>query len=185
MYSSGRQGRRGCKGFAKCGLNVMSSRSIWHLSTWSPVCGTVWVGLGGVILLKRTGHRGWASKFQRPQAIPSSSSLLPVYGSGELLASSSSQHACFLPYFLAMMVVNSYPSGTISQIKAFLPQVAVAMSFHHSNNKVTKAAAGTRRGRFALDLLLWQVWPWLFFFQDWGRLGDFGLEKLLSIVSGS
>ena len=38
--------------------------SLRHLSSWFPVCGTVWIGLGGVALLKKVCHWGWALRFQ-------------------------------------------------------------------------------------------------------------------------
>lgn len=39
-------------------LNETSDQS-WHVNVWSPVCGTVWVGLGDVALLEDMCQWGW------------------------------------------------------------------------------------------------------------------------------
>lgn len=39
-----------------------------YLTTGDPVGGTLWEGLGGVVLLEEVGH--WALKFQKPRSFP-------------------------------------------------------------------------------------------------------------------
>lgn len=48
------------------GLDEMLHISLWHLKTWSPVGGTVWEGLGVMVLLARVCHWGWAYSFKSP-----------------------------------------------------------------------------------------------------------------------
>lgn len=53
-----------------------------HLNTWSPVCGDVWVGSGGVALLEEVCPWEQVLRFQKQHAIPSSFFLLSACASG-------------------------------------------------------------------------------------------------------
>lgn len=47
----------------KCnGLNEKCPQRLWHLSTWFPVVGTIWGGLGGVAILEEVHHWGAGSE---------------------------------------------------------------------------------------------------------------------------
>jgi hypothetical protein len=41
-----------------------------YLNIWFSVGGTIWEGLGGVVLLVEVCHCGWALEFQRPMLFP-------------------------------------------------------------------------------------------------------------------
>lgn len=61
----------------KCnGLNEKCPQRCWHLSTWFPVVGTIWGGLGGVAILEEVHHWRRALMFQKPHSTPSAVSLL-------------------------------------------------------------------------------------------------------------
>lgn len=48
------------------GLNENDPHQLIYLNACSPVSGTAWEGLGGVVLLEKVCHREWALSFQKP-----------------------------------------------------------------------------------------------------------------------
>ena len=51
------------------------------LNIWSPICRTVWKGLGGIALLEEVWHRKQALMFSKPTSFPVSSLCLVLGGS--------------------------------------------------------------------------------------------------------
>lgn len=103
------------------GLSEKSLHSLEHLSTCSPMAGTVQGGLGGTVLLE--------DEIIQPQAASSSPSLLCEH---ELLVSCS---RCTMLAF-CLPPTRLYPLGTISQNNLLLILVALVMGFYLKSRKV-------------------------------------------------
>lgn len=88
-------------------MNETSPHRPICLNTWSPCGGSVWEGLGGVILLGVVCHWKELLRFRETPAIPS---VLPAFFCG--LRSKCSQ----VP---AAMSLLSHYTGTISSVKLF------------------------------------------------------------------
>ena len=56
---------------AECGgLNENDPYMLIYLKTPYPMDGAIWGGLGGVALLEKVCHCGWALRFQRSKLVP-------------------------------------------------------------------------------------------------------------------
>lgn len=90
-------------------LIIIVAQMRYHHILWSPTGGTVWGGFGSIKLLEEIFHlrsKGHAN-FQW-----SSFCFLFNVLRYELSACGSSHHACLLPCFLAMIVMDSCHIGT-------------------------------------------------------------------------
>ena len=84
-----------------------------YLNAWSPVSGTVWEGLGGVVLLEDVLSLGADYEVSKAQAIPSSLSLtMYVYQNVRKLVAIAPAPCLPVTMYPVMMVIES-PSETV------------------------------------------------------------------------
>ena len=82
----------------RCGLNGNGPHKLIYMNAWSPVGGTIWVGLGGVALLEEVCvTESKALRFQKVHTIPSCFSLPRACGSRCKFCVTALDHAC-LPF---------------------------------------------------------------------------------------
>lgn len=95
-------------------------------------------------LLEEVRHSGWVLRFPKSscQSSLSGSCLwLEMWTVCSQLPAPVSMPACPPPQFLAVIVVDSYPSWIVAPNRLLLLEVTRPMLFYHSRRKVTKTAS--------------------------------------------
>lgn len=109
--------------------------SLRHLNLWSPAVGTVWGGVGDMVLLDQVCHCRRALKFSDLPPPSCLFSLLPVRGSGRepSVPSVQLQPHCLLP--VGMLSLSSRPL-TLRDCKSWIhPSFHSARRLYHRNRK--------------------------------------------------